>query len=658
MKPFALVTAALGTLALSGCAADFASSPSLIPAAGLALHGSVHGGQQPVSGAAIYLLAAGKTGYGSISVSLLNRATSGVLSDTYSRGYVLSDANGAFNITGDWICANASDQVYLAAAGGNPGLAAGSNNIAIQMVAALGTCSTLSASTNIIVNEVTTVAAATALQQFYVDAFHIGTSSTNPSGLTTAFATAANLADYTTGVARTATIAGNGIVPQATINTLANLLSGCINTASVYSGKCYSLLGHAAPPNSSTYLNTTMDAAVSIAKYPSNYVNTLWQDVPASPPFQPSLATQPFDWTLAITYPIAAMVNSMAIDVSGNVWMTAQKSLSTSGSTDRIVKLSPTGVLLSGSTGFTAGGFANSPQGIAIDDTNTVWVPAGSSTVLRFKADGSNYSGFPFFGASNPTGVAIDPFGRAWIANNNHGSGNTLLVIDQYGNTVNAGIALGNVSGPYADAFDSKANLWASSNGGTNAIAQVNSSFVLQSGQAGFTGGGLSAPLGVAVDATDRVWFADSYSSVGRVGLSVFNNDATPVTTDPPYGFGATTTGLATSIAIDGANTVWTAICGSGCLGGTLADQLAHFSATGTLLNSQTNPSYLSSLNLNAGFENPVFSGPQAIAIDQSGNMWVGNSLNTNVIELVGIAAPVKTPLQAAVKAKLLGQRP
>jgi len=69
----------------------------------------VHGGQQPVIGAHIYLLAANTTGYGQASVSLLTAAVlatsplhSGV--DTSGNYYVISDNTGSFSITGDYSC--------------------------------------------------------------------------------------------------------------------------------------------------------------------------------------------------------------------------------------------------------------------------------------------------------------------------------------------------------------------------------------------------------------------------------------------------------------------------------------------------------------------------------------------------------------------------
>ena len=103
-------------LLLTGCALTNTATPTT--SAGALLKGNVHGGQQPVTGAHVYLFAANTTGYGQPSVSLLNANTDG----TDSLGsYVLTDTNGGFSITGDYNC-TASSQVYLLATGGNPGL--------------------------------------------------------------------------------------------------------------------------------------------------------------------------------------------------------------------------------------------------------------------------------------------------------------------------------------------------------------------------------------------------------------------------------------------------------------------------------------------------------------------------------------------------------
>jgi len=142
-------------------------------------HGMVHGGQQPVAGATIQLYAVGTTGDGAASTPLLSPAT-------------VSDANGAFNITGTYTCPSSSSLVYIVANGGNPGLAAGTNNAALSLMAALGPCGNLTASTFIFVNEITTIAAVYPLAPFMTSSSAIGSSSTDVAALASAFTVASN----------------------------------------------------------------------------------------------------------------------------------------------------------------------------------------------------------------------------------------------------------------------------------------------------------------------------------------------------------------------------------------------------------------------------------------------------------------------------------
>ena len=112
-------------LSLAGCGAQL---PPNSPLAGGNLRGNMHGGQQPISGASVQLYAAGTNGYGSSATALLSAP-------------VITDANGAFSITGNYTCPSSTSQLYIVATGGNPGLTPGTNNAAIALMAALGSYS-------------------------------------------------------------------------------------------------------------------------------------------------------------------------------------------------------------------------------------------------------------------------------------------------------------------------------------------------------------------------------------------------------------------------------------------------------------------------------------------------------------------------------------
>ena len=129
-------------LALTGCTLS-PTTTDTSPSAGAAIQGTVYGGQAPIVGAHIYLLAANTDGYSQASASLLNSVPGSTTLDssggpTNGFYYVTSVAGGAFSITGDYSC-TANTQVYLYAVGGNPGLSPPStNNAAAGLLAILG----------------------------------------------------------------------------------------------------------------------------------------------------------------------------------------------------------------------------------------------------------------------------------------------------------------------------------------------------------------------------------------------------------------------------------------------------------------------------------------------------------------------------------------
>ena len=114
------VAAICGVVLLAGCSGGAFSPAAGVAAskeAGVTLTGWVRGGQQPIVGAQVYLLAANTTGYGgngiaasssNASVSLLTSGN-GTLLDTSGGAtngdyYVTTDASGNWTISGDYTC--------------------------------------------------------------------------------------------------------------------------------------------------------------------------------------------------------------------------------------------------------------------------------------------------------------------------------------------------------------------------------------------------------------------------------------------------------------------------------------------------------------------------------------------------------------------------
>jgi hypothetical protein len=179
--------------------------------------GSVRGGQQAVTGATIQLYAVGTAGDGSASTPLLTQA-------------VTTDASGEFSITGDYTYPTPTSLVYLVATGDNPGLTPGTNNAALAMMSVLGTCGSLTPSTYITVNELTTVAAVWALAPFMNSYSSVGSGAGDAAALASVFTLASYYVNVAMGTIPGMNVPAGTTVPVAQINTLANILSSCINS--------------------------------------------------------------------------------------------------------------------------------------------------------------------------------------------------------------------------------------------------------------------------------------------------------------------------------------------------------------------------------------------------------------------------------------------
>jgi hypothetical protein len=298
-----------------------------------AIAGTVQSASQPVSGAQVSLYAAQTVGTGDSTSAL----SAGV-----------TDQRGAFSLPTGFQCPSVDAQVYLVASGGNAG---GGMNPDLVFMTALGSCSQLGAPT-VVVNEATTVASVYALSVFMSDAQRVGSESALPAAIAAAFATANELVDIHTGVARAYTVSGEGIVPQAKIDTLANLLSTCAHSAGSSPGddsSCDQLFqATAIGTNSTPQLRNTAQAVLNLARNATGFLNIpgsfawLYRLASSSAAFEPALVVQPDSWTLGIRFaaPSPVGINSppdissaenaiSSIDMAGNVWVKTNRGVVT-----------------------------------------------------------------------------------------------------------------------------------------------------------------------------------------------------------------------------------------------------------------------------------------------------------------------------------------
>ena len=292
MPCFFAVVIGFALFGLAGCTMESSSTSVPSTTVGSKVTGGVHGGQQPVSGAKVYLYAASSSANAGAATPLLA-----------APGYVLTDSNGGFSITGDYTCP-AGTSVYLLALGGNPGLGGSATNAELALGAGLGACSSLTPASFYSVNEATTVALAYSLTSFAVSETQVGAPSAAP--LSTAFANVSNFVNPTSGTVNTATASGNGTVPQAKIDSLADALATCVNSDGTGS-PCANLMSAANVTAGSTPVDT-FQAILNISKNPTTNVAAIFSLVGASGPFQPTLSSAPSDWTLPLQYSSTASI--------------------------------------------------------------------------------------------------------------------------------------------------------------------------------------------------------------------------------------------------------------------------------------------------------------------------------------------------------------
>jgi hypothetical protein len=321
---------------------------------------------------------------------------------------------GAFSFPNANVPANcqAGPYAYITASGGDPTAATTNNvNTGILLVGMIGPCTTTGANTSVVINELTTVAAAYALGNFATDTsgtVKIGASSTNAQGLADAVANAGLLVNISTGSANPST--ASVALPGNLINALGNSLVACVNSTSSGSNlstSCANLYSYTTPPPSGTAPADVFQAAMNMAKYPGNNVSNILSLAGSTPPFQPTLnygsgSSVQNDLTLGISYPNVTMQGigynnylsssnnnapvSIAIDGSDNVWEIG----ATNGTLDTshynyISELtsSSAGATLTNTLGSTA----------ALDGTHTVRTAAFDTAGNMFLSDKSSTTG-------------------------------------------------------------------------------------------------------------------------------------------------------------------------------------------------------------------------------------------------------------------------
>lgn len=401
LRSCALLTAGGAMLALlTGCGAGVSSAVAPVQiVTGSRAAGSVMGGQQPVAGVTLRLYQTSTAGYGQSSTPL-----GGVFPTTQS---------GNFNLP-SFSCTSGT-QLFLVGTGGTP--IGGSPNASLALMTGLGSCSNFNPGNFININELTTVAAVYALAPFMSSPTSIGAPATNQLGLGNAMAVINQVVNSTNGTLPGPALPTGATLPSALLNTLADILQSCVNsaggTANDTSTACGSLFSLTTVPGSPAPIDT-ITAMLNIAHNPTQNVAALNGPTlrPASPVFTPTLSVNnpPPAWTVAITYAPAGIgsPSAVAADAAGNIWFTNSGNSSVS-------KLD-----YSGAQTFNVATGYSSPKGIAIDPNGDAWISnSGNNTLSKQPAAGGTPTAYSGNGLASPTTVSVDGAGNVFVTNTN-----------------------------------------------------------------------------------------------------------------------------------------------------------------------------------------------------------------------------------------------
>jgi hypothetical protein len=268
-------------------------SVSEAPVASVVITGSVHGGQQPVAGAQVVLYAAGTSGNGSAASSPMHTT-------------VYTDQQGGFSLTSTYSCPSSTSEMYVVSIGGNPGLPVTGgvtpNNTAATLMAGLGQCGSLTSSTDIDVNELTTVSSVAALAPYMTSYSAVGYASSSATQFAAAMSAINEYANTALGTVPGPALPSGYTASSAAVTTLANVIATCINSSGGTAGQanaCGNLFALATSP-SGAYPTDTVGAVLNILNNPANNVHSIFNLAGSASPFQPALTAAPANWSLPL----------------------------------------------------------------------------------------------------------------------------------------------------------------------------------------------------------------------------------------------------------------------------------------------------------------------------------------------------------------------
>jgi hypothetical protein len=687
----AFLLASSSVLLLTGCSSGLnlgqAGAEATESTAVISHHGTVYGLQSPIAAATVTLY----------DVPALASDAAGYAGHTFASPAALTSANvvgtpvTTSTVDGTWsyngTCTVGDELLYVATGGYQVGNTNAVQNASLEMTAAAGQCGS-EFGNKFNIDEVTTVVTEYALAGFSGStALELGTSKSNVTGFTNAFATVNNLVNlsagsaysstpaYQTAAASTTPDVFRSIVPADLIDSLADVLAGCVNEndtgGGTYCTNLFALTGSVA---------NTADAALYIAHHPGNNVSAiLGLPAPQNPFPTPTLSTPyPTDLTMTVNYVGgglggAAAANRskssyLAIDQNGDVWVN-------NTGLDTVIELNNLGIPQSNNTlvnttsgalmtkgGYPAGPTGNtySPQEIAIDQNGNAWIADSFQCLDGLSSSGAPLTGSPYnsgfcVSGEPASGVAVDASNNIWVAGVE--SGDNYVTALSYSSGTGGTIL--NANFPYTAGFsgltsflgpDYSGHMWYVDGGNGEYGALTTSGTLYATSSPGLSSPDYQSPFDTVSSTLELVFVqGDGTENIqfGKLGSSpaLTSTVLTPNSEAGPD-----------SVAVDGAGYIY---FDNGGNGSNIPENLTVVTPGGAELSP-------SGIGWTGGSQLTALDSPGGLGIDPSGNVWVLNESNAqnknsdptytnsagipyrftgsscgNLTEIIGLATPV-----------------
>jgi hypothetical protein len=308
----------------------------------------------------------------------------------------------------------------------------------------------------------------------------------------------------------------------------------------------------------------------------------------------------------------------------------------------------------------------NPGSNVAALYTQAISSSAFAPALTAAPADWTLFVRFAGGGMDSPSSLGVDSTGNVWVAS--YGSSTTggapIGVVSEFTPTGSPvfpnGITGDGLSECYGLAIDAQNNVWVTNEGspstvnsGLGSVSVFNSSGQPVSGTTGYVAGGLDYPVAIAIDTNANAWVVD----FGNSHVSLLSSAGAPLSGASGY----TTDSFAfpLAVAVDGNHNAWigdendtniTRVSSDGtqflkvscCDGpdGLALDQLGNVWISNLFGDSISEVSSTGAV-VSSGYSDNKASidHPQGIAIDGSGNVWISNFRGPAITELAGAAA-------------------